>query len=129
MNVVVPFAAFGVICGVNHIRHSDISEYIYYMPFIILAIIIFFIGREKPALTLTLFSCVAACMMVVGLCTTGTLALFSFISGGSRQIVFSTKAAVNAENLSFTVTGPLGSFLGSCTTNTTFSSTVINSSF
>jgi len=82
MNVVVPFVAFGVICGVNYLRHSDISEYVYYIPFIVLAIIIFFIGREKPALTLTLFSCVAACMMIIGLCTTGTLALFSFISGG-----------------------------------------------
>jgi MFS transporter, FHS family, L-fucose permease len=82
MNVVVPFAAFGVICGVNYLRHSDISEYVYYIPFIVLAIIIFFIGSEKPALTLILFSCTAACMMIIGLCTTGTLALFSFISGG-----------------------------------------------
>jgi len=50
--------------------------------FILLAIIIFFIGKDKPALTLTLFSCVSAGMMVLGLCTNGTLALFSFISGG-----------------------------------------------
>src|SRR6185312_6890945 len=76
------FAGFGVICGVNYLRHSDISEYVYYIPFIILAIIIFFIGREKPARTLILFSCTAAAMMILGLCTSGTLALFSFISGG-----------------------------------------------
>jgi len=82
MNVLIPFAGFGVICGVNYLRHSDISEYVYYIPFIILAIIIFFIGREKPARTLILFSCTAAAMMILGLCTSGTLALFSFISGG-----------------------------------------------
>ena len=82
MNVVVPFIGFGVICGVNYLRHSDISEYVYYIPFIVLAIIIFFIGKDKPALTLILFSCTAALMMIIGLCTSGTLALFSFISGG-----------------------------------------------
>lgn len=82
MNVIVPFIAFGVICGVNYLRRSDISEYVYYIPFIVLAIIIFFIGKEKPARTLILFSCTAACMMLLGLCTTGTLALFCFISGG-----------------------------------------------
>ncbi len=82
MNVVVPFLAFGVICGVNYLNHNDISSYVYYIPFILLAIIIFFIGRDKPATTLILFSCVSACMMILGLCTHGTLALFSFISGG-----------------------------------------------
>ena len=82
MNIVVPFIAFGVIAGVNYLSHNDISEYMYYIPFILLAIIIFFIGKDKPALTLTLFSCVSAGMMVLGLCTNGTLALFSFISGG-----------------------------------------------
>ena len=82
MNVVIPFLAFGVICGVNYLSHNDISSYVYYIPFIVLAIIIFFIGKDKPAFTLMLFSCVSACMMVLGLCTNGTLALFSFISGG-----------------------------------------------
>jgi len=82
MNVVVPFLGFGVICGVNYLRYSDISDYVYYIPFIVLAIIIFFIGKEKPALTLILFSCTAACMVLIGLCTTGTLALLCFISGG-----------------------------------------------
>jgi FHS family L-fucose permease-like MFS transporter len=82
MNVVVPFIAFGVIAGVNYLSHNDISEYVYYIPFIVLAIIIFFMGKDKPATTLMLFSCVSAGMMILGLCTSGTLALFSFISGG-----------------------------------------------
>ena len=82
MNIVLPFIAFGIIYGVNRLFKGDTSEYIYYIPFIILAILIFFIGREKPALTLMLFSCVAACMTIIGLCTTGTLALFCFISCG-----------------------------------------------
>ncbi|MGP8217354.1 MAG: MFS transporter [Bacteroidia bacterium] len=79
---VVPIVAFAVICGVNYLRNSDISDYTYYAPYLLLAIIAFFIGQEKPARTLILFSCIAGALMIVGLLTTGNLALFSFISGG-----------------------------------------------
>jgi FHS family L-fucose permease-like MFS transporter len=79
---VVPLIAFGVICGINYLRNSDISDYKYYVPYLILAIIAFFIGQEKPARTLMLFSCIAGLLMIVGLMTTGNVALFSFISGG-----------------------------------------------
>jgi len=79
---IIPIVAFAVICGVNYIRTNDISDYKFYVPYLILAIIAFFISGEKPARTLILFSSIAACMMLVGLFTTGNLALFSFISGG-----------------------------------------------
>jgi MFS transporter, FHS family, L-fucose permease len=80
--IFIPFLAFGVISLVNTLRNTDISEYKYYIPYILLAIAAFFAGREKPARTLFLFGCISAIMMVVGLLTTGNLALFSFISGG-----------------------------------------------
>ena len=82
MMTVIPIVAFGVICGVNYLRTNDISDYKFYVPYILLAIVAFFIGQEKPARTLILFSLMAACMMIVGLFTTGDVALFSFISGG-----------------------------------------------
>jgi FHS family L-fucose permease-like MFS transporter len=79
---VVPILAFAVICGVNYLRNSDISDYKFYAYYLLLAIGAFFIGQEKPARTLILFSCIAAASMIVGLLTTGNVALFSFISGG-----------------------------------------------
>ncbi len=79
---VVPIIAFAVICGVNYLRNSDISDYKFYVPYLLLAIAAFFIGQEKPARTLILFSCIGAGLMIVGLCTSGNIALFSFISGG-----------------------------------------------
>lgn len=82
MMILVPFIGFAVICGVNYMRGSNISEYIYYIPYIILAILIFFAGQEKPARTLFLFSTVAIGLMIVGLLNTGNVALFSFISAG-----------------------------------------------
>lgn len=82
MNIIVPFIAFGVIYGVNYLVGNDVSEYPYYIPFIVIAIIVFFIGQEKPARIMVLFSCVAAALMVTGLLTTGRIAFLSFISGG-----------------------------------------------
>lgn len=82
MMIVIPLIAFGVICGVNYLRTNDISDYQYYIPYLILAIIAFFISREKPARTLILFSSIAACLMLVGLFTKGEVAALSFISGG-----------------------------------------------
>lgn len=80
--VLVPVAGFAVICCVNLIRGSDISDYTWYIPFLLLAIIAFFIGQEKPARTLLIFSSIAICLIVTGLLNTGNLALFSFISAG-----------------------------------------------
>ena len=97
---VIPLIAFAVICGINYLRTNDISDYKFYVPYLILAIIAFFISGEKPARTLILFSTLAACMMLVGLygnsilfslgkgtpilssLAGGNLVLFSFISGG-----------------------------------------------
>jgi FHS family L-fucose permease-like MFS transporter len=82
MMTVIPLIAFGVICAVNHLRGGDISDYKYYVPYIFLAIIFFFIGQEKPARTLMLFGCIAAIFLLVGIFTTGNIAVFSFISAG-----------------------------------------------
>jgi FHS family L-fucose permease-like MFS transporter len=79
---IIPIVAFGVICGVNYLRTNDISDYKFYVPYILLAIIAFFIGQEKPARTLILFSLIAMGLMIIGLFTTGPTALFSFIAGG-----------------------------------------------
>jgi FHS family L-fucose permease-like MFS transporter len=78
----VPLIAFGVICGVNYLRTNDISDYKFYIPYVILAIIAFFMSGERPAFTLILFASLAAILMLVGLFTAGNVALFSFISGG-----------------------------------------------
>ncbi len=80
--IVVPLAGFAVICCVNLIRGSDITDYIFYLPFLALAIIAFFLGQEKPAKTLLLFSSIAICLILMGLISMGDLALFSFVSAG-----------------------------------------------
>lgn len=82
LTVLVPITAYGVILGLNYINGSPMMDLLYFFPFILLLIAGFFITQEKPAKTMMLFSTMAAIMMIVGLVTTGNVALYSFISGG-----------------------------------------------
>lgn len=80
--VVIPFLAYAVILLVNYIKGSPMMDLVYFAPFILLLIVVSFIVKENPVKTMLVFGTLAAIMMVVGLLTTGKIALYSFISGG-----------------------------------------------
>ncbi len=86
--IVVPLAAYGVILIVNFIKLNaagqgdKMIDLFFYFPFILILIAGFFLSREKPALTMTLFGALAAVMMLIGLFSSGKLALYCFVSGG-----------------------------------------------
>lgn len=80
--VIVPLIAFGVVIGINSIAGKDMSSLYYYVICVIIMIIGFFISQEKPALTLLIFSILGVVAMVIGLMTTGNVAVYSFLSGG-----------------------------------------------
>lgn len=82
MQIVTPLLAFGVIYGVNYLRGSNVDDFIFYIPYILLATAIFIFSGDNPARTLMILSLTACLMMIVGLVSTGNLALYSFISGG-----------------------------------------------
>ncbi len=80
--VFVPFVAFALILITNYLSGNDISNMYTYAICILIAIIAFFIGNEKPARTLLLFAGIGLLAMLVGLFTSGNLALYAFLSGG-----------------------------------------------
>jgi FHS family L-fucose permease-like MFS transporter len=82
LTFIVPFIAFGIILLINFLSGNAIAPLIPYAICILIAVMAFFIGNEKPAKTLLLFAGIGIAGMVVGLLTTGNLALFAFISGG-----------------------------------------------
>jgi FHS family L-fucose permease-like MFS transporter len=82
MMVLLPLLAFVVLTLVNYIKGSPLDAFIDYLPLVILLIVGFFLGKEKPARTLMLFSIMAVIMMSIGLLTTGKTALYCFLSGG-----------------------------------------------
>ena len=80
--IIVPYIAFGVVLFVNHVSQNDISGLYLYGWSILLLIGGFFFGQEKPGKTLFIFGLLGAIAMLVGLFTTGTIALYAFMSGG-----------------------------------------------
>jgi FHS family L-fucose permease-like MFS transporter len=80
--VVVPLIAFFVILGVNIISGKDMLPLYYYVVCVIVQVIAFFISNDKPARTLMIFGTFGIAAMVIGLCSTGTVAIYAFLSGG-----------------------------------------------
>jgi FHS family L-fucose permease-like MFS transporter len=80
--IVVPMVAFGVIILVNTIASNDMSPFYVYIFFIAIQIAAFFFGQDKPARNLLIFSSLAVICMLVGMVTTGKVAIFAYLSGG-----------------------------------------------
>src|SRR3569832_1693772 len=82
LTVIVPLIAFGVVLLANRVSGRDVSNLYIYAVAVIVLIVGFFIGQEKPVRTLTIFGILGALAMVIGLMTTGRVGLFAFISCG-----------------------------------------------
>lgn len=80
--IVVPLIAFLVIIGINTIAQKDMSHLYYYVICVAVQIILFLLTKSKPALTLIIFGLFGVTAMIVGLLTTGNIAIYAFLSGG-----------------------------------------------
>jgi FHS family L-fucose permease-like MFS transporter len=80
--MIVPVLAFAVIMLVNFIKGSPMEDFLYYFPFILVLIFGFFVADKKPAKGMMLFGTMGLIFILIGLMTTGRLALYAFISGG-----------------------------------------------
>ena len=80
--ILVPYVAFGVVLLVNFISGFDISILFWFAVCVAIQIAGFFAGKERPALTLKIFGFLGIVAMLIGLFTTGSIALFAFLSGG-----------------------------------------------
>ena len=80
--ILVPYLAFGVVLFVNSISGFDVSSLYWFALCVAIQIAGFFLGKEKPALTLKIFGMLGILSVIVGLLSTGQLALYAFLSGG-----------------------------------------------
>lgn len=80
--IVVPIVAFFVILGLNYISGKDMQVLYFYIICVIAQIIAFFLSKDKPARTLLIFGSFGVIAMLIGLFTTGTVAIYAFLSGG-----------------------------------------------
>ena len=87
VTAIVPVATFFFILLIFKIKAAendllDNKSMLIYLPFIAVSVIAFFIGQEKPARTLFLFSLICILLLILSLFTTGEISLWSLISLG-----------------------------------------------
>lgn len=79
---VVPLVAFAVAIGVNTLAQYDMSPLYYYVVCVLIQIAAFYISQNKPARTLLIFSVLGVAAMLIGVMTTGKIAIYAILSGG-----------------------------------------------
>lgn len=80
--IVIPYVAFGVVLSANAISGQDITPLYGYAFVILFQIAGFFLGKDHPSRTLMIFGLMGMTAMLIGLFTTGTVAIYAFMSGG-----------------------------------------------
>ena len=79
---VVPLLAFGIVLAVNAISQYDVRPLYYYIFCVLIQILAFYLSKDKPARTLLIFASLGLLAMIIGLMTTGKIAIYAFLSGG-----------------------------------------------
>lgn len=82
LQIIVPLIAFGVIIGVNTIAKYDMEKLYFYVLCVLLQIAAFYFSQDKPARTLLIFGVLGVVAMIIGTFSTGTVAIYAFLSGG-----------------------------------------------
>ena len=82
LTFIVPLIAFAIVLAVNAISKHDITVLYYYIVCVIVQIGAFYVSNNKPARTLLIFGLLGMISMLIGLFSTGTLAIYAFLSGG-----------------------------------------------
>jgi FHS family L-fucose permease-like MFS transporter len=80
--IIVPYIAFGMVIAANWIMENDFTPLYAYGVVVLVQIIGFFLGREKPRQTLMIFGLFGITAMLIGLFTTGIVSTYAFLSGG-----------------------------------------------
>lgn len=79
--ILVPYIAFGVVILVNYGAYS-LNELLLFGTCIAIQIGGFFASKDNPSLTLKIFGILGFVAMIIGMLTTGKIALFALLSGG-----------------------------------------------
>ncbi|WP_040279236.1 MFS transporter [Psychroserpens damuponensis] len=81
--IIVPYVAFGVIILANSIKYNfTVYEILFFGICIAIQIGGFFVAKDNPVRTLKVFSILGVLGMLIGLFSSGNVALFAFLSGG-----------------------------------------------
>lgn len=78
----VPLTAFFIVLGLTSASGYDVSPLYWYILCVLVQITVFYITNDRPAITLGVFSILGTACIIVGLLTSGTVAIYSILSAG-----------------------------------------------
>jgi len=79
---VVPLVAFGIVIGISAVSKYDVKPLYYYILCVFVQMAAFYISKNRPARTLMIFAILGLTSMLIGVFTTGHIAIYSVLSGG-----------------------------------------------
>jgi FHS family L-fucose permease-like MFS transporter len=82
LTFIVPLVAFAIVLAVNKFSKHDIGILYYYIVCVLIQIGAFYVSNNRPARTLLIFGLLGMISMLIGLFSTGTVAIYAFLSGG-----------------------------------------------
>lgn len=82
LQVIIPLIAFGILITIIYLSDYDVSKLFYYIICVVVLIAAYYISKDKPARTLLIFSLAGVIAMVIGLFSSGNIAIYAFLSGG-----------------------------------------------
>ena len=82
LTFIVPLVAFGIVLGINTLSQYDMSPFYFFIVCVFIQIAAFYISKDKPAETLQIFAVLGVVAMLIGILTTGKIAIYAFLSGG-----------------------------------------------
>lgn len=82
LRFIVPLIAFGVVLGLTKLSGYNIDSLYWYIICVLIQIAAFYITNDKPALTLAVFGSLGIVATVIGLSSSGTIAVYALLSGG-----------------------------------------------
>lgn len=82
LQVIVPLIAFALLILIIYLSKYNVEPLYYYVICVLVLIIGFYFSKDKPVQTLLIFSLLGVAAMTIGLLSTGTVAIYAFLSGG-----------------------------------------------
>jgi FHS family L-fucose permease-like MFS transporter len=82
LQFIVPIIAFFILIIVNTAFGYPMDNLYWYLVCVAIQIGAFFVSNDKPVRTLLIFSLLGVVAMVIGTLTTGTVAIYAFLSAG-----------------------------------------------
>ncbi|MBL1281303.1 MAG: MFS transporter [Fluviicola sp.] len=82
LRFIVPLIAFGLVLLASKLAGYEIAPFYWYIVCVLVQIAAFYISQDKPAKTLAIYGTLGVVAMLIGLATTGLVAVYAFLSAG-----------------------------------------------